>query len=165
MRRILIIGSNGAGKSTLAKKLNEVSGLPIVHLDEHYWKPGWIRPSKLEWNKTVQDILKGEEWIMDGNYSSTLEMRIPAADTIVLLDFPRLVCLWRILKRRFKKNRPDCIVGCEEKIDFEFLVWVLWKFPHTNRKQILKTFVEIENEKNIHILKTDKDVAKFVDLL
>lgn len=162
MKRILILGSCGAGKSTFAKRLHEILGLPIIHLDEHCWMPGWVRPDKSAWEKTVQDLISGEKWIMDGNYRSSLHLRIPAADTVILLDFPRMTCLWRILKRRLRKNRLDCIVGCREKIDFELLFWILWKFPRVNRRQVLKTLEEVKNKKDIYVLKTNKDVNRFI---
>lgn len=163
MKRILVIGSNGAGKSTFAKKLHETLILPLIHLDQYYWKPGWIRPETSKWMRIVEDLAKKQEWIMDGNYSNSLNMRISYADTIILLDYPRLVCFWRVLKRRFKKNRRDCIMGCEERLDWEFLIWILWKFPQINRKQILEILKSVRNDKKIYILKSDEDIEKFIN--
>ena len=88
MKRVLIIGSGGAGKSTLARQMGEISGLPVIHLDAEHWRPGWIEPSKDEWAARVDELTRGESWIMDGNYGGTMSQRIAAADTILFLDLP-----------------------------------------------------------------------------
>lgn len=76
MKQVLIVGCPGAGKSTLAKELAEATRLPVVHLDRHYWQPGWQRPDSASWQKTVEKLAAQSEWIMDGNYSGTLEQQI-----------------------------------------------------------------------------------------
>lgn len=163
MKRILILGSSGAGKTTLAKRLHDCLSLPIIHLDQHFWKPGWERPINFEWEKTVDDLAKKDEWIMDGNYRKSLEKRLPFADTVILLDFSRWTCLWRILKRRIKNNRQDYLEGCKERINLEFLIWILWKFPHSSKGQILKRLKEVENEKRVYILTSNTDVENFMN--
>src|SRR5215470_7625258 len=99
MQKILVIGSGGAGKSTLAKRLGARLNLEVIHLDKVYWKPGWVEPPKAEWQNRVQELLNREAWIMDGNFSDTLVMRMAACDTVIFLDLARLICLWRVLKR------------------------------------------------------------------
>jgi adenylate kinase family enzyme len=75
MKRVLVIGSSGAGKSTFSRRLGEITGIKVIHLDKLHWRAGWVEPSKIEWRKTVEDNLKKEAWIMDGNYSGTLALR------------------------------------------------------------------------------------------
>ncbi|EKE11701.1 MAG: topology modulation protein [uncultured bacterium] len=162
MKKILILGSCGAGKSTLAKKLHEVLGIDIIHLDQHYWKPDWTRTEKEEWQKKVSDLTSRESWIMDGNYRSTLDIRIPKSDAIVWLDFSPLVCFRRVLKRRLRKNRVDDIEGCRERVTFELLKWVLWTFPRINRKEIEEKIEQIKKEKDIYILRSDREVNNFL---
>lgn len=138
--RILIVGSAGAGKSTLARQLGDALGLPVIHLDAHYWRPGWVETPKDEWRQVVAGLLTGERWIIDGNYSGTLDQRIALAHAIIFLDVPPLVCLYRVLKRRWQyrgRSRLDIGAGCIEKIDLEFLKWVLVDFPRRNRRQLL----------------------------
>ena len=166
MKKILIIGSSGAGKSTLAKRLHEILGIEIIHLDQHYWQRNWTRTDEEVWQRKVEKILEGKnEWIMDGNYRSTMHLRIPQADTIVWLDFFPIVCLYRIFKRRLKDNRADEIDGCKERVTFELIRWALWKFPRENRKDILKRIEEVKNEKDVFVLKSNKEIEDFLDKL
>src|SRR6266436_5243884 len=99
MKRVLIIGSGGAGKSTFARRLNNILNLGLIHLDTLYWNPGWVETPKPEWRAIVEGLLGKDSWIIDGNYSGTLDIRIAACDTIIFLDIGRATCAWRILKR------------------------------------------------------------------
>ncbi|HVF90708.1 MAG TPA: AAA family ATPase, partial [Blastocatellia bacterium] len=105
-----MIGSGGAGKTTFAKQLGARLDVEVIHLDSIYWHPGWVETSKAEWLKTVEELLKLDSWVMDGNYSGTLDVRLQACDTVIFLDISRLICLWRVLKRLIKyrnRSRPD----------------------------------------------------------
>src|SRR3989339_414040 len=103
MKKILIIGSCGSGKSTFAKALSKKLNLPLIGLDQCYWKHGWVRPEREEWRKRVSELVKGENWIMEGNYQSTFDIRFPASDTIIVLNINRFICFWRIWTRRKKQ--------------------------------------------------------------
>lgn len=161
----MVIGSCGAGKSTLAQKLHEILGIDLIHLDQYYWKPNWTRTGKEEWRSKVAQLALGERWIMDGNYRSTMDIRLPQADTIVWLDFSRLICLHRTLKRRLKNDRVDELEGCQERISFELLRWILWKFPRVNRKDIAKRIESLKEKKDVFILKSNKDIESFLSRL
>ncbi len=100
MNRILVIGPSGSGKSTLSTTLGKKLGIEVLHLDRFYWSCGWIKPLPDAWTQTVSKLLTGDRWIIDGNYSGTLEQRIEACDTIVFLDMRMATCLWRVFKRR-----------------------------------------------------------------
>jgi adenylate kinase family enzyme len=101
MNRILVLGSPGAGKSTFSRRLGIVLGFPVIHLDAHFWKPGWEKPERKAWIETQRELIaSSESWIMDGNYGSTIEVRLREADTVILLDIPRRVCLSRVFRRR-----------------------------------------------------------------
>lgn len=137
MERVMIIGCGGAGKSTLARQLGEVTGLPVVHLDKLFWKSGWVESSKAEIDEKIRQAAACPRWIMDGNYNRTLEQRLERADTVIYLDFPRMVCLWGVFKRlltNLGKVRPDMPEGCPEKVDLEFLRWI-WNFNKDKRPQ------------------------------
>src|SRR6266404_5200610 len=122
MKKILIIGSGGAGKSTFAARLGKVLELDVIHLDKLYWKPGWVETPKEEWKEIVEEIVKRDSWIIDGNYGGTREIRLRACDTVILLDTPRYICIYRILKRALlyrNRTRPDMGTSCREKLDLE----------------------------------------------
>ncbi len=101
-RRIIVTGLAGSGKSTLSLALAARTGLPVVHLDLHFWKPGWVAPSEAEWRATQREVLAGDVWIADGNYHETLDLRLERADTVVLLDLPWWRCAGRALLRGFR---------------------------------------------------------------
>lgn len=130
MKRIMIIGGGGAGKSTLARKLHEITGIPLFHLDYYFWNDGWVPTDDVKFLRMVDQFAANKEWIIDGNYSRTMNKRLAKADTIIFLDFSRWALLSGILKRRLmynRKTRPDLPKGCPEKIDWEFITWV-WNF-------------------------------------
>lgn len=163
MNRVVVIGSGGSGKSTFSRELGRVTGIPVIHLDREYWRPGWEETPKDEWKARVADMLEGERWIMDGNFGGTREMRMQAADTIIFLDLPRRVCLYRILKRTFKyygRSRPDMAEGCLERLDLEFVMWV-WNYKHRSRKRLLAELEGLE-EKSVMILRNQRQVSDFL---
>lgn len=88
MKRGAIIGSGGAGKTTLARMLGAKTGIPVVHLDRLYWNAGWVPAPHEMWLERQREVLEGECWIIDGNYGSTLDLRLAAADTVIFLDTP-----------------------------------------------------------------------------
>lgn len=165
MERILIIGSSGSGKSTLAGELGRVLGIPVLHLDAMFWTPGWVQTSGDEMRAAVTRALAGERWIIDGNYSSSLPQRVAAADTVILLDFPRLVCIWRIFKRLFRyhgRTRPDMRADCPERFDFVFLQWV-WEFPDCVLPKVIEQLRQHAAGKRVIILRNAAEVREFVD--
>lgn len=164
MRRILVIGSGGSGKSTLATKLGQLLDLEVSHLDKFYWRPGWQKPTPEEWLQTVTDLINRDSWIIDGNYSGTLGLRIQKCDTIVFLDMPRLLCLWRIVKRNFRYRRggrPDIAEGCLEKLNWEFVSWV-WNYSRRSRPKVMKLIRAHSEEKRVVWLRSNADVQKFL---
>ena len=128
--RIAIIGYSGSGKSTLAKKLGEAYNLPVLHFDKVQFRPNWeIRPQKSIEVMTKAFLDLHDSWVIDGNYSKLyFERRMAEADVIILLLFGRLSCLNRV-HRRYRKykdsTRTDMADGCKEKLDWEFVKWVL----------------------------------------
>lgn len=137
MQRVAVVGSGGAGKTTFALACSAATGLPVIHLDEHYWRPGWIESDPEEWRHRQGVLLSGDRWIADGNYGSSLDLRLSLADTILWLDFPRRLCLFGALRRTLLNfGRPMQAAGCPERFDREFLMWV-WRFPHESRPKLV----------------------------
>lgn len=160
-----MIGSGGAGKSTVATSLGTLLDIEVFHLDTLYWKPGWIEKCRPEWHKTIQELLKRDSWIIDGNYSNTLELRVAACDTVVFLDIPRLICLWRVLKRWALyrgKSRPDMAEGCPEKINLEFIRWV-WGYKNRTRPKVVAMLNNNSPRKKVVWLRSDREVRAFLE--
>ena len=168
MKRIMIIGSGGAGKSTLARQMGGILGIEVFHLDSIHWKPGWVETPFDEWKEIIDKLTQKVEWIIDGNYGdSTMETRFRAADTIVFMDLPRTVCIYRILKRRIQnigKVRPDMGKGCPEKIDCNFIKWI-WTYPDSKRPAILDKIQMYATGRKIFILHNSKEVKRFLGQL
>src|SRR5688500_8213457 len=163
MERVVVIGSGGAGKSTFSRRLGEATGLPVIHLDNVFWKPNWQPTPAEEWEKTVAELVRRDSWIMDGNFGGTRELRIRASDTVIFLDIPRLICLYRVIKSAITfrgKNRPDMAEGCHEKFDREFAGWV-WNFPKRSRGRILEQMKEFP-EKRFVILRSSRQAERFI---
>lgn len=164
MRRVAIIGSGGAGKSTLARRLGGILGLPVIHLDKGYWQPGWTEPLRAEWQQRVEGLVKGEEWIIDGNFGGTMELRLAAADTVIFLYFPSTICLQRVVKRRlmhWNTARSDMAEGCNEKIDLQFLGWV-WNFRKTTKPEIEKRLLKLDRSVRVVRLRTPGETKAFL---
>lgn len=165
MQKVIVIGSPGSGKSTFALKLGKQLKLPVLHLDGHFWKPGWIKTPDPEWRKVETKLVSGDKWIIDGNFSRTFDIRFPAADTIIYLDFPTRICMWRIIKRMIKgygKVRPDLAEGCPEKIDFVFFKWV-WTFRKKHRPNTMKYLKEYSKSKNIIIFTKSSQLSDYLE--
>lgn len=165
MKRIAIVGSSGAGKSTFARQLGAILDIPVTHLDAFYWQPGWIATPRSQWNEIMERLIEPERWIIDGNYSSTMEQRMSAADTIIMLDFPRLLCLYRAFKRRFQfagKSRPDMAEGCPERIDWNHFKWI-WSYPYKGRVIALKAIESYAKGREVVILRSPVEVSRFLN--
>lgn len=164
MQRVLVIGSGGSGKSTVASQLGELLNLEVDHLDKLYWRPGWVEPENDEWIKVITDLIERDSWIIDGNYSGTLGLRLQRCDTVVFLDLPRVLCLWRIVKRFLVYRggtRPDVAEGCPESLNFEFVSWV-WNYPRRSRPKVIKRLQEHGEGKQIYRLRSRNEVRRFL---
>ncbi len=163
MKRVIIIGCGGAGKSTLARKLGELTGIPVVHLDRLFWKPGWEERSPEEFDPMVQTELEKEAWIMDGNFNRTLPLRMKYCDTVIYLDFSKVACLLGVLKRvvmTYGKVRPDMGEGCPERLDVAFLKWV-WNYNKNKRESNYRLLNEATHAETI-VLKNRRSVRRFL---
>jgi adenylate kinase family enzyme len=164
MKRILVIGSGGAGKSTFAKRLAALLDIQLIHLDSLYWNPGWVETPKQEWKNTVKQIITRDSWVMDGNYSGTLDLRLEACDTVIFLDIARVICLWRVIKRTVayqNKCRPDMAEGCRERLDIGFLLWI-WNYRKRTRPKIVSLLKENSDTKEVVWLRTNEEVERFL---
>ena len=164
VKKVLVIGSGGSGKSTFARQLGELLDIEVVYLDKIYWQRGWVETPKTEWLKTVDRLLEPDSWIMDGNYSGSLERRLEVCDTVIFLDMPRLLCLWRVLKRAViyrKRSRPDMGPGCAERLDPEFIRWV-WNYSKRTKPKVVARLAAHEAGKKIITLRSRYEVQEYL---
>ena len=167
-RRVVVTGMAGAGKSTFAQQLSAKTGLPVIHLDVHFWKPGWVAPSDTEWRDIQSSLLAGEEWIADGNYHETLDLRLERADTVVYLDTPWWLCAARAFKRGLR--RPEGIQlpdGCEDTgwrrlRDEWWLVWRVWLGRRSERERELAIVARHGSHTALHVLRSKRAIRQFL---
>ncbi|MBV9217024.1 MAG: hypothetical protein JO053_12695 [Acidobacteria bacterium] len=163
MKRVIVLGSGGAGKTTFAQRLGGVTNIPVVHLDALFWKPGWVRTEDPEWANILRVEVAKPAWIIDGNYGSSRQVRLEAADTVILLDMPRWLCMWRILRRTaryYGQVRPEMAPGCVEKFDLEFIEWV-WTYKNRSLKRVMDDLSNARG-KRIVILRSTAEVEDFL---
>lgn len=164
MNKIMIVGNGGAGKSTLAQALGQLTGIPVHHLDAHYWQPGWVETDRDTWIDIQQTLMQAPQWILEGNYSGTMDQRVAAADTIIFLDFNRWVCLWGVITRRLKywnRSRPDTGQGCPERLDWAFLKWV-YQYPTLGKQRSTAHFKNLPANKRLLVFKNRRQVRGFL---
>ena len=151
MKRVMIIGSPGAGKSTFARKLRDRTGLPLYHLDLLWHRPDRTTVSREEFDARLGEILRKEEWIIDGNYQRTLEVRIRACDTVFLMDFPPEVCLAGA-EARVGSAHED-LPWVEQALDPEFRQWIA-DFPRTSLPEIYRLLETYRDGREITIFRS-----------
>ena len=161
MKRVIVIGCPGSGKSTFAKALHKATGIPLYHLDMMYWNDDKTTVEKSVFLEKLANVLGTNEWIVDGNYNSTMEMRMRECDTVVFLDFSSKVCLDGIKARR-GKPRSD-IPWVETKEDTEFIEFI--KNYNTENRPKVMSLLEKYHDKNILIFTERTQSDKFLKML
>ena len=166
MQRVAVIGCGGAGKSTAGRALGRRLGLPVVHLDEHYWSPGWQSADPAAWRARHERLVAADSWVIDGNYLSTLDVRLDAADTVVFLDLPAWRCAWQATRRVLAgRGQANTAPGCPERLDrrhLTFLRYIVWHFPRRSRPPILRQLAEHAATTAVVRLKSPRQVRRFV---
>lgn len=159
MLKIIIIGSPGSGKSTFARKLRDITNLPLYYLDMLWHKKDRTNISREEFDEKLGKILKKDKWIIDGNYQRTIEMRLKECDTVFLMDYPLEVCLSGA-EERVGKKRED-LPWIEEKIDEEFKQ-IIVDFSKNKLPQIYKLLEKYQKNKNIVIFKSREEADNYI---
>ena len=158
MKKIIVIGCPGSGKSTFSIALHDRTGIPLVHLDMLKWNADRTTVSREVFMERLQRVLKLDEWIIDGNYSSTMELRMQACDTVFFLDYPLEVCVSGIEERR-GKPRPD-MPWVETEEDAEFMEFIR-NYNMQSRPEVLE-LLEKYADKNIVTFKSRSEAEEFL---
>ena len=159
MKRIMVIGCPGSGKSVLSRELQSITSLPLYHLDNLYWNSDKTKVETPVFRAKLLQILDEDEWILDGNFKSTMEMRIQACDTVIFLDYPTELCLESV-RGRIGQARID-IPWVEEKEDEEFMEYI--RSFNTNIRPIIVELLEKHSNKKIVILKSRENAKQFLN--
>lgn len=157
MKRVIVVGCPGSGKSVFSRALQEKTGLPLYPLDLLFWNADETNVGDEEFCRRQEEVLSREEWIIDGNYSSTLALRMAACDTVFFLDYPMELCLAGIAARQ-GKMRPD--LPWVENADEEFLRYVR-AFPERHRP-ILLSLLRQYPEKTLYHFHTRAEAESFL---
>ena len=161
-KRVLVLGSSGSGKSAFTSDLSTLLALEPIHLDAHFWKTGWVSTPPHEWEARVRTLIHKPHWIMDGTYERTLPLRLPAADTVIVIEDWRVACLYRVLKRKFTvddQNRPDAPPG--QKIDRAFLRYI-WHYPTLTRPYVYRCVEDCERPQNLIVLRGLRGISRLL---
>jgi adenylate kinase family enzyme len=164
LQRIAIIGPSATGKSTLARRLGSLLGIPVYHLDALYWRPAWVATPDDEWDATLQRIVAADRWIVDGNFTASIQRRLEAADTVIFLDLPRRVSLLAVVRRRIQqlwRLPPGVAEGCRPMFNLRLFRWI-WTFPKDHRQAFLQMLERQPPEKQVLILRSRRDVRRLV---
>ena len=162
MKKIIVIGCPGSGKTTFAEKLNKCTGLPLYYLDAIWHKPDKTHISREEYYERLAEIFQTPEWIIDGNYNRTIEMRIQQCDTIFLFDLPTEVCIQGATDR-LGKGRYD-MPWIEKEIDPAFLKFIE-EFPVNSLPKIYELIDKYNAKKQVIIFKSREDSDAYIKQL
>lgn len=164
MKRRTIIGLSGAGKSTLARELGHIFNIKVYHLDRIFWERFWKGKPEETRMDILQKIVGEEQWIIEGSYFSLIEPRFEKADTIIFLDMPPLLCLYRLFKRHWKQrghSRRDIPIDSTDKFDLKLILKVLF-FTFHDRISLQQKLARYEETKRIIHLRSPEEVARFL---
>ncbi|HTU73634.1 MAG TPA: hypothetical protein VMG38_08950 [Trebonia sp.] len=157
----------GSGKSTLSLALAAKAGLPVIHLDVHFWKAGWVAPSEAEWREKQRRMLSGNAWIADGNYQETLDLRLERADTVVFLDLPWWLCAGRAFLRGFRmpNELPEgCDYSAWLRLRDEWRLAVrIWRQHRSEPEREHEVIARHGQHVVLHVLRSKRAVREFLD--
>lgn len=150
MKRVLVFGPGASGKSTFAIRLGEITGLPVIELDKVFWQPGLVPTPPDEWATVQRELIERDEWIMDGDLGpyDVVEIRLPAAVTIIFLDFSLTRCAWRALRR--------------SREQFDFWLW-LFRYRRLSRPLLMSSIAKYAHGAELHVARTPQALRQFLE--
>lgn len=164
MKRVMIIGQPGSGKSTLARLLGERTGLPVVHCDMIHWQSGWVERKRADKIALALASHAEPEWIFEGGLSGTMDVRLQRADTLIVLDLPLWLRMWRVFcrtLRHYGQTRPDLPDGCPERFSADFWGFI-WRTRNTGRANNMEIMASAGSDKAVYHLTSPHAVRRFL---
>ena len=158
MNKVIVIGCPGSGKSTFSRVLHELTGLPLYHLDLLNWNSDKTTVDKKVFIEKLKNVIAQDSWIIDGNYGSTIELRLKECDTVFFLDYPVDVCIDGV-KSRQGKTRSD-MPWTETEDDEEFLEFIK-NYNSQSRPHVLN-LLEQYSKKEIVVFKSREEADKYL---
>jgi adenylate kinase family enzyme len=166
MRRVIVVGCQGSGKTRLSLALGRKLGLPVVHLDTLYWRPGWKASDTPSFRERVTKAVAGDGWIVDGSFSGlAFDLTLARAEKLIVIERSRFLCLWRVLWRsafQRRGTRADLPDGCPEQFDFDLLKQV-WRYNLDRRPRIEEEHLKYGANLPVVRLRSDREIAAFVE--
>jgi len=156
----MVIGCPGSGKSTFSRALHQITGIPLFHLDMMYWNSDRTTVEKAVFLKRLSDAIQQNAWIIDGNYGSTIELRLQACDTVIFLDYPLEICLDGIRERRGKVRSDMPWIENEDEEDAEFIEFI--KSYNTQSRPKIMDLLNLYSDKNIFIFINRTEADEFL---
>lgn len=163
MNKIMVIGCPGSGKSTFSRNLHKLTGIPLFHLDMMYWNSDGTTVDKAVFRERLSNTIQLDEWIIDGNYGSTIELRLQACDTVFFLDYPLNVCLDGIKERRGKARTDIPWIENEDDEDVEFIEFIK-NYNYQSRPKVME-LLDKYSHKEIYIFKNRNEADEFLNQL
>lgn len=161
MKRVIIIGCPGSGKSTFARYLHNKTNIPLFHLDMMFWNEDKTTVDKAIFKERLLNVIQKSEWIIDGNYASTIELRLQVCDTVFFLDYPLEICLDGVKSRRGKKRTDMPWIEQENEEDEEFIEFIR-NYRVENRPKVLE-LLDKYSCKKIYIFKNRSEAKEFLN--
>jgi adenylate kinase family enzyme len=167
VERIAIVGCSGGGKSTLARALGTRLGLPVIHMDTLFWKAGWTESDHDEFRAKVEAAAAGDVWVMEGGFITHSARRFERADTVIWIELPMLLCLWRAIRRmllNFGRTRADLAPGCPERFDLAFYHYI-WTWNRLVRPRMTAALAALAPHTRLVRLTNDRQTRQFLATL
>lgn len=161
MKKVIVIGCPGSGKSTFSKSLHSITGIPLFHLDMMFWNADKTTVEKSVFLERLLKVIQNSEWIIDGNYGATMDLRMQACDTIIFLDYPLEVCLNGIKERRGKPRTDMPWIENEGEEDVEFIEFIK-NYNEESRPKVMKLLDKYSN-KDIFIFNNRDEADEFLN--
>ncbi|MEV2274570.1 topology modulation protein [Nocardiopsis sp. NPDC049922] len=161
--RIAIIGCGGSGKTTIGRRLAEGLDAPLTHLDVLYYDDEWNTLPQEKFAAIQEDLVAQDRWVIDGNFASTLPIRLRRATTVIFLDLSPITCLTGIAQRRLRYGGgQNDSTGVYDRIHWGFIKYV-WNFRRTMGPRVRKLILEHGTHADVHIVRTRRAANRLVD--